>query len=191
MATPADAVVLIGPMGAGKTSVGRRVAKLLGRRFTDTDTVVVRAHGPIDEIFAAYGEAHFRDLERAAVAAALADGGIVSLGGGAVLDADTRAALAGHRVVLLTVEPRVVASRVRGSKRPLLGDGDGDAVDRWNEIYQARRPVYEQLATVVFDTSRGPLRDVVGVLADWVRDTEANDTAANDAGAGDTEEEDA
>ena len=173
MATPADAVVLIGPMGAGKTSIGRRVAKLLDRPFTDTDTDIVRAHGPIDEIFAAHGEAHFRALERTAVAAALEDGGIVSLGGGAVLDAETQAALARHRVVLLTVEPRVVASRVRGSKRPLLGDGD--ALERWNEIYRARRPVYERLATVVFDTSRGPLRDVVGALADWVRDTEEKD----------------
>jgi shikimate kinase len=65
------AIVLIGPMGAGKTSVGKRVAKRLGLPFTDSDAAIVREHGPIETIFATHGEAHFRELEREAVADAL------------------------------------------------------------------------------------------------------------------------
>ncbi|GAA1911765.1 shikimate kinase [Microbacterium aoyamense] len=170
MSSRSDAVVLIGPMGAGKTSVGRRVAKALGRPFYDTDIAVKREHGPIEELFETHGEPYFRTLERAAVRDGLDTRGIVSLGGGAVLDAGTRADLARHRVALLTVEPRVVIARVRDSKRPLL-QGD-DAGARWNEIYQARKPVYEQLATEVFDTSSGPLQDVVDAVVAWIRATE-------------------
>jgi shikimate kinase len=170
MTTRSDAVVLIGPMGAGKTSIGRRVAKATGRTFFDTDIAVTRVHGPIEQIFAEHGEPHFRGLERDAVRDGLATRGIVSLGGGAVLDPDTRTALAVHRVALLTVEPRVVAGRIKDSARPLL-QGE-DALARWTAIYEARRPVYESLADATFDTSSGPLQDVVDTIAQWVRRTE-------------------
>lgn len=177
------AIVLIGPMGAGKTSIGKRVAKQLGLRFADSDAAVVRAHGPIDRIFAEYGEPHFRELERAAVAEALRAGGVVALGGGAVLHPQTQHDLTDHRVVLLTVSPHNVAARIRGGKRPLLADGD--AIARWHEIYAARRPVYERLADVVFDTSTGPLQDVADALAAWVAGTAAagpaGDTPATDS----------
>jgi shikimate kinase len=157
-------------MGAGKTSIGKRVARALERPFSDTDAAISRTHGPIDQLFAAQGEPHFRELERAAVVEALGGGGVVSLGGGAVLDPATRADLARHRVVLLTVAPRVVAHRVRGSSRPLL-QGD-DALSQWTAIYEARRPIYEQLADAVFDTSSGPLNDVVDEIVAWVQTTE-------------------
>ncbi|MDY0909770.1 shikimate kinase [Microbacterium sp. CFBP9034] len=170
MTSPASAVVLIGPMGAGKTSVGKRVARALERPFFDTDAAVAREHGPIEQLFVEHGEPHFRALERAAVVEGLANGGIVSLGGGAVLQADTRADLAAHRVVLLTVAPRVVATRVRGSSRPLL-QGD-DALERWSAIFEQRRPVYEELADIRFDTSNGPLQNVVDQIVTWIRGTE-------------------
>ena len=73
---PALTVVLVGPMAAGKTSIGRRIARLLNVAFIDTDKRIVASHGPIPEIFATQGEAHFRELERAAVAEAIADGGV-------------------------------------------------------------------------------------------------------------------
>ncbi|TQJ32181.1 shikimate kinase [Microbacterium sp. SLBN-146] len=174
MTSRSDAVVLIGPMGAGKTSIGKRVAKTLGRTFYDSDVAITRAHGPIETIFAEQGEPHFRALERDAVRAGLATGGIVSLGGGAVTDAETRAALRDQRVVLLTVEPRVVAGRVLGSARPLLA-GDG-GLERWKAIYAERRPLYEELADVTFDTSSGPLAHVVENVVAWVRDTEKEDS---------------
>ena len=167
MTSPSSAVVLIGPMGAGKTSVGKKVARALEVPFFDTDAAVSRAHGPIERLFAQRGEAHFRVLEREAVKEGLAGGGVVSLGGGAVLDPATRADLARHRVVLLTVAPRVVAARVRGSSRPLLSGED--PLERWIRIYEERRPIYEQLADVTFDTSSGPLQNVVERIVDWAR----------------------
>jgi len=166
-----SALVLIGPMGAGKTSIGRRVAKALELPFTDTDAAIVRAHGPIEHIFATHGEPHFRLIERDAVREALESGGVVALGGGAILDPDTRDALAGHRVVLLTVGPETIASRIRDTTRPLL-QGE-DAVARWNEIYQARRDLYAEVADVTFDTSTGPLQDVVDAVAHWAAATES------------------
>ena len=171
MSAGGPALVLIGPMGAGKTSIGRRVARALQRRFFDSDIAVVRAHGPIEKIFAEHGEAHFRALEREAVREGLASGGVVSVGGGAVLDPATRAELADHRVVLLTVEPRVVAARVRDSARPLLKEGD--ALARWTEIMAARRPLYDEVADITFDTSHGPLSDVVAAIVTWLEAEEA------------------
>lgn len=172
-----SALVLIGPMGAGKSSVGRRVAKALGESFTDTDTEIVRAHGSIERLFAEHGEPHFRGLERAAVAAALRAGGVVALGGGAVLDAGTQHDLAAHRVVLLTVSPERIASRVRGSKRPLL-HGE-DPVARWREVYAQRREIYERLADVTVDTSSGPLDGVVATVVAWA--TESASRSVSDA----------
>ncbi len=163
----ASAVVLIGPMGAGKTSIGRRVAKALALPFADTDAAVAREHGPLEAVFATLGEKRFRELEREAVRDALASGGVVSLGGGAVLDPHTRADLERHRVVLLTVTPDVVAGRIRGSSRPLLQTED--PVERWTAILHARRPLYDEVADIEFDTSTGPLQDVVDGIVDWVR----------------------
>src|SRR6185369_15370464 len=93
------AVVLVGVMGAGKTTVGTLVADALGLPFRDTDDDIVAATGkPISDIFVDDGEDHFRALERQAVAAAL-DGfdGVLALGGGAVMAAETRERLTGHR----------------------------------------------------------------------------------------------
>lgn len=175
MTSRSDAVVLIGPMGAGKTSIGRRVAKALGRPFFDTDIAVVREHGPIEQLFTALGEAHFRALEREAVRTGLDSHGIVSLGGGAVLHPDTRHDLAAHRVVLLTVEPAVVAGRIRETTRPLLQDED--PLVRWAQIYEERRPIYEGLADLTIDTSSGPLQLVVDTIVEWTRATEDQEDA--------------
>src|SRR6187551_3006574 len=72
MTSHSDAVVLIGPMGAGKTSIGKKAARALGVPFFDTDAAVVRDHGPIDKLFVEHGEAQFRAAERAAVREGLA-----------------------------------------------------------------------------------------------------------------------
>ncbi|MFE1663458.1 shikimate kinase [Microbacterium sp. P02] len=169
MTSPASALVLIGPMGAGKTSVGRRVARELGLSFTDTDKIVVRDHGPIADLFTAHGEAHFRAVERTAVAEALDAGGVIALGGGAVLDAETRADLAQHDVVMLTVAPHIVAARLHGETRPLLSGRETPAL-RWERIYAERRPLYDELADITFDTSSGPLAAVVADIVRWARD---------------------
>ena len=135
-------VVLIGSMGAGKTTVGGLVAAALGCAFLDTDHLVeAQAGKPVAEIFVDDGEAHFRTLERAAVAAALeTHDGVLALGGGAVLDEGTRALLAGHNVVFLQVGLSDAASRVGlGVSRPLLL---GNVRGRIKQLLDERTPIY-------------------------------------------------
>jgi shikimate kinase len=158
-------VVLVGPMGAGKTKVGRRVARLLGVDFVDTDKTIVAEHGPITQIFEQHGEPAFRALERAAVVDALAGDGVVSLGGGAVLDPATRDDLAGRRVVLLTVSARAVEGRLGQGKRPLIRDGVSD----WQRIFDERRALYEEVADLVIDTSHRPFDSIAEEVAAWAR----------------------
>jgi shikimate kinase len=157
-------VVLVGPMGAGKTRVGKRVARLLQTEFTDTDRVVVAENGPIAAIFAEQGEPRFRELERAAVQRALAADGVVSLGGGAVLDPQTRADLNDQRVVFLTVTARAVEGRLGDGKRPLIRDGIGD----WQRIFDERRGFYEEVADIEIDTSHRGYESVAEEVAAWV-----------------------
>lgn len=158
-------VVFIGPMGAGKTTIGKRVAKLLAAPFLDSDTEFVKRHGAIAAYFDAHGEAAFRLQERAAVAAAVATDAVVALGGGAVLDPDTRAELASVPVVLLTTTAEAVADRIGNGKRPLVRGGVVD----WTRIYESRRAVYESLADLTVDTSRRPITTIAAEIADWVR----------------------
>ncbi len=160
-------LVLVGPMGAGKSSVGRRVAKALGVPFTDTDARVAAAHGPIPEIFAGPGEAQFRIWEREEVTQALQRGGVVALGGGAVTHDATRADLAAVPVVLLTVSARVVAGRLRRGARPLVA-GD-DPVAAWQRIADLRRALYAEVADVEFDTSQGPLTAIAQRVTAWAQ----------------------
>ncbi|WP_136056770.1 shikimate kinase [Microbacterium sp. K24] len=161
-------LVLVGPMAAGKTSVGRRVARRLGVAFIDTDKRIVAEHGPIPTIFADHGESHFRALERAAVAAALSEGGVVSLGGGAVTDPGTRELLRQHPVVFLTVSPEAVADRIRGGNRPLLAGED--PVERWIRIFDERRDWYDEVASTTFDTSRRPMQRIADEIVAWRRE---------------------
>ena len=161
----APRVVLVGPMGAGKTRVGKRVARLLGVGFTDTDKVIVAEHGPIADLFAERGEPYFRELERAAVEAALASDHVVSLGGGAVLDPDTQGDLIEQRVAFLTVSARAVEGRLGEGKRPLLRNGVSD----WQRIFDERRDIYEGLSDLTIDTSHRPYDSIAEEVAAWVR----------------------
>jgi shikimate kinase len=160
-ATAASAtIVLIGPPAAGKTRVGKRLAKRLGLPFVDTDAVVASHHGPIPAIFAEFGEPHFRALERAAVDEALGEPGVVSLGGGAVLDEATQADLASATVVLLTVRPEAIAARIANAKRPLITD-----IESWKRLVAQRADLYASLADITVDTSSRPIEGIVDELA--------------------------
>lgn len=146
------AVVLVGPMGVGKSTVGRLLAERLGVGYRDTDDDIVAAEGrTIAEIFVDEGEAAFRALEKAAVRAALAEHrGVVALGGGAVLDADTRASLAGQRVLYLSMEVEEAVKRTGlNVARPLLAVNPRK---QWRELMEARRHLYEEVATAVVAT---------------------------------------
>lgn len=145
-------IVLIGPMGAGKTTVGGLVAERLGLAVRDTDQDVEAAAGrTISEIFVDDGEAAFRALEHAAVAEALAThDGVLALGGGAVLDPRTRDLLVGHDVVFLKVGLSDAVKRVGlGTARPLLL---GNVRGRIKTLLDERTPVYESVATLVVET---------------------------------------
>jgi shikimate kinase len=147
-------LVLVGLMGAGKTTVGKRCAQLLGRSFVDTDAVVETATGKtVAEIFFDDGEARFRELERDAVADVCASPEplVIGCGGGAVLDPTTRRRLhAVGLVVWLRASPPVLGRRVgRDRTRPLLGGSPEAVLER---LATLRAPAYEAAADVVVDT---------------------------------------
>ncbi|GAA3600469.1 shikimate kinase [Agrococcus terreus] len=157
-------IALIGPMAAGKSSLGRKLASRLGRTFADTDRLVVLAHGPIPELFEREGEPAFRRHEAAAVQRALVPGAVVALGGGAVLDAGTRGLLSHATVVLVTVDERAAERRIGGGGRPLLADG----IAAWRRIAAERDPIYRELADVTVDSSRTPMTQLVDRLERWL-----------------------
>jgi len=158
-------VALIGAPGAGKTRTGRRIAKLLRIPFIDTDRRVVEAHGPIAAIFQEHGEAAFRSFERAAVASALREPAVVTLGGGAVLDLETQLDLAATKVVQLTVSADAVSARIADGKRPLLRGG----VTAWSELVAARKPTYDRLCQLTIDTSGQPLDNIAQQIVKWLQ----------------------
>jgi shikimate kinase len=148
----APRVVLIGTMGAGKTTVGQLLAQAWGVGFRDTDQDVEAAEGrSVSDIFVDSGEPAFRALEHAAVFDALeSHDGVLALGGGAVMDAATRELLAGHRVVFLRVGLSDAASRVGlGVSRPLLL---GNVRGRIKQLIDERTPIYESVAAHCVDT---------------------------------------
>lgn len=165
--------VLIGTMGAGKTTVGRLSAAELGVEFADTDHLVeARAGKAVAEIFIDDGEAAFRDLEREAVAEALRTcDGVLALGGGAVMDPQTRGLLAGERVIFLQVGLADAAARVGlGVSRPMLL---GNVRGRIKQLIDEREPVYAATATATVHTDGREAidvaREVVGLVQDGSR----------------------
>ena len=156
-------VVIIGAPGAGKTKVGKKLAKILDAPLIDTDKVVVASHGPIAELFAEFGEEYFREREREAVANALLEPAVVTLGGGAVLNQETRADLASHRVVQLTMSKAAARLRIAGTKRPLAKNAD-----EWEKLVEARRPIYDELSLLTIATSLKPMDKVAHEIADWL-----------------------
>ncbi|TDE12249.1 shikimate kinase [Jiangella asiatica] len=148
----APRVVIVGPPGAGKTTVGGLVARRLGVGFRDTDVDIERTAGkPIGDIFIEDGEPAFRALERDAVAAGLAEhDGVLALGGGAVGSEDNRKLLAGHLVVFLDVGLADAVARVGLNRdRPLLLESPRAQLKR---LLDERRPLYLDVAVVTVDT---------------------------------------
>ncbi len=164
-------LVLVGPPGSGKTTVGRVLAARLGVSFTDVDALIVERIGkPIAAMFTEEGEDAFRALEREVVAEALGTAaGVLALGGGSVLAASTRERLRGHRVVLLWVG---LADGLRrtgmSTARPLLVGVNPRAT--FKTLLDARAPLYREVATVEVDTSRRSANQVArAVLVEVAR----------------------
>jgi shikimate kinase len=157
-------VVLVGAPGSGKTTVGALLARAWAVEARDTDADIVAAQGrSVADLFLEEGEERFRTLERTAVADALAGHeGVLSLGGGAVLDPGTRSLLDGHRVVFLRVGLSDAVKRVGlGSGRPLLL---GNVRSRIKTLLDERTPVYESVASLVVETDGRTPEDVAAEI---------------------------
>ena len=164
-------VVLIGPPGSGKTTVGHSLATLLGVELRDTDRAIELQEGrSVSDIFVDQGEPRFRELERAEVASSLVShSGVLSLGGGAVMDPASAAALAGHTVVFLDVGIADAAARVGfNQSRPLLVVNPRA---QWTRMMDIRRPTYERLATLTVLTSGRTPQDIAAEIAQRVKQT--------------------
>ena len=159
----AKSIILIGPPGSGKSTIGRALSRKLNLSFTDTDDLIEKQTGiSISQIFIDKGEPWFRDLEREVLQAELARiNGVLSLGGGAPLSENAQemlrkvdAAVIYLNVSLATAAPRVGFNR----DRPLLLNNPRGA---WQEMMDKRRPIYESLATNVVKVDERAPKDIV------------------------------
>ncbi|MER5375418.1 shikimate kinase [Streptomyces sp. NPDC002132] len=166
-------VVLVGPMGVGKSTVGQMLAERLGAGYRDTDADIVAEQGrAIADIFVEEGEAAFRAAEKQAVRRALAEhDGVLSLGGGAILDEDTRGLLAGQRVLYLSMDVEEAVKRTGlNTARPLLAVNPRK---QWRELMDARRHLYEEVATAVLPTDGRTPEEVTQAALDALELKEA------------------
>lgn len=157
-------IVLVGPMGVGKTTIGKKLSKALGLPFADSDQLIVEKYGPIPKIFEELGERKFRELEEEIVLQQLASPKVLATGGGAVLSSKVREALPVAFVVYLSTDGRHMSSRLASGKRPLLKNGIAD----WRTIYEARRHLYEEVADYTLDTSRSGLKENVEAIVERI-----------------------
>lgn len=168
-ASAAPRVVLVGPPGAGKSTVGRALAQALDCGVSDSDALMEQDAGTTcGELFTTLGEPEFRRREEVFVRRALHTDGVVSLGGGAVLSASTRELLAGHTVIYLKISAEEGTRRTAHlSTRPVLTGADGeDPAARYREILAQRENLYREVATETVDAdSRTPSQTVTEVLS--------------------------
>jgi len=177
---PAPNLVLVGPMGSGKTSIGRRLAERFGLAFVDADREIeAQAGASIATIFECEGEAGFRARERTTLARLLADESrVIATGGGAVLDAGTRALLRTRGfVVHLQVSVDGQMQRLsRDRVRPLLQQGDREQV--LHGLAQSRGALYAEVADLVFDTEGLAAGDAARRLGERLQATWTRGAAA-------------
>ena len=159
------AVVLVGPMGVGKTTVGKKLAKRLEVSFVDSDALITKSHGDISTIFAELGETVFREIESDTIVPLLNKPAVISTGGGAVLHERTREALTLATVVYLSTDGKHIASRLRGGNRPLIQNGIAD----WRKIYNSRKPLYDQVADITIDTSNSSLAQTIDAIFEGLK----------------------
>jgi shikimate kinase len=157
-------------MGVGKTTVGKKLAKRLELPFIDTDAVITKNHGDISAIFADHGEPAFREIESDVLVSLLNEPAVISTGGGAVLHEKSREALSLATVVYLSTDGKHIASRLKGGNRPLIKNGISD----WRQIYNSRKPLYEQVADFTVDTSNSSLLQTIDAILEGLNKQNAS-----------------
>lgn len=154
------AIVLVGPMGAGKTTLGKRIAKKNGLSFADTDRLVATKHGAITRIFEKHGEEKFREYETRYLEIALRDFDIVATGGGVVINERNRELLLGNKVIFLDTAAESVLGKINLDKRPLLKSDPSS----WQRIYDERLPLYEAVSQARIFTGNRPIKTLLKEL---------------------------
>lgn len=163
-----QAIALIGFMGAGKTSIGRKLAKNLNRTFADTDNMIVDSqHRSIPDIFASDGELFFRHLERETLLNLILQNNdkryIISTGGGIVVNEENRTALKANAVsIWLYASPETIVARIKPGTRPLLDVPD--PVGKAHELLSARLSAYSTAADIIIDTDRKSEQEIIEQL---------------------------
>ncbi|MBQ8283988.1 MAG: shikimate kinase [Clostridia bacterium] len=164
-------VILCGMMGAGKTTIGIKIAELTGRRWYDTDGLIVDKHGKISDIFEYYGEAHFRRLETEIVKdLAEMDNLVISTGGGLVLKTENNVVLQKNgKIIFLRASIETLAKRLKvDGERPLLQTSTENIRDRLARLMKERMPIYEHVADYIVDvdgkTPEQIAKEIVSIL---------------------------
>lgn len=163
-------VFLIGPMGAGKTTIGKQLARIIGMDFYDIDSAIEESCGAsIDWIFDIEGEAGFRDREAKMIEELTQKRGIIlATGGGSVLSEENRTYLASRGCVIYlkaTIEQQLERT-VKDTRRPLLQTGNKQAV--LEEMREVREPLYDEIADFTISTNTKSIRAVVANIVDYI-----------------------
>jgi shikimate kinase len=168
MESSGKSIVLIGPAGVGKTTVGRKLATALGLPFIDTDALFVKDHGAIADFFQAHGEQAFRKLEEDYLAHSLTKHAVVSTGGGVVVSLANQLAMKTATVVYLKTDGTHMQKRISQGNRPLLKNG----IEDWRRLYEQRKPLDEGIADITIDCSGHPIKQT---LAEIKKELEKHD----------------